>query len=60
MNENSTFLFIMDIAEGKSEFIDIDEMLDPYGKCSIALERTFKNISLSPRQEVITKILMHT
>ena len=58
MTENSTFLFIMDGLEGESEIINVDELLDPWGKCSMELENTFQNFDFSPTQEAINNILM--
>jgi hypothetical protein len=59
MAENSTLLLIMDGSEGVSEIINIDEMLDPFGKCSQELENTLKSIDYSPREELISNILMN-
>ena len=58
MTRISTLLFLMDYSEGDSEIIDVDEFLDPFGKCSIELERTFKNIDFSPPEDIIANILM--
>ncbi len=59
MNGNSTLVFIFDSTEGVNDCIDIDEMLDPYGKSSLELERTFRNIQFSPSNEVLERILMN-
>jgi len=59
MNKNSTLLFIMDYSGDESEIINIDEMLDPYGKCSRELQNTFKSLDFSPRKELIHNILMN-
>jgi len=48
----------MDGYEGENELIKIDEMLDPSGKSSIELKKTFESIHFSPRNELIDKILM--
>ena len=58
MIRNSTLLFYMDGYEGENELIKIDEMLDPSGKSSIELKKTFESIHFSPRNELIDKILM--
>jgi len=54
---NSTLLFIMDYSGDESEIIDIDELFDPSGKISLELEKTFKNVDFTPRQEIISNIL---
>jgi hypothetical protein len=59
MIRNSTLLFIMDSTVDESQFINVDEMLDPLGKCSIELEKAFKSIDFSPSKEVISNILMN-
>lgn len=56
---HSTLLFFVDGSEGENELIDIDEMLDPFGKCSQELENSFKSINFSPRMEIIEKILLN-
>ncbi len=58
MTGNSTLLFILDGSEGESELVNVDDMLDPTGKCSKELQYTFGNLDLSPGNEVIQKILM--
>jgi hypothetical protein len=59
MTRNSTLLFILDGSEGEKQCINIDEMLDPYGKSSKELNETFKGVDISPRKELIDKILMN-
>jgi hypothetical protein len=49
----------MDSTVDESQFINVDEMLDPLGKCSIELEKAFKSIDFSPSKEVISNILMN-
>ncbi len=56
---NSTLFYFMDGSEGENELINIDEMLDPFGKCSLELENSFKSINFSPRKEIVEKILMN-
>lgn len=58
MTGNSTFFFLMDYSEGESEIFNIAEMLDPSGKCSSELEKTFSTIDLGPREEVISNLLL--
>ncbi len=60
MNENSTLLFIMDDFEGEGEIININDMLDPFGKCSNELEYTFKGIVFTPDEQLISNILRIT
>jgi len=59
MTGNSTLLYINDDSEGVAEFINIDEVLDPHGKCSQELENVFKDIVFTPREELIVTILMN-
>jgi hypothetical protein len=49
----------MDCKLDESEIISIDELLDPCGKYSLELENTFKSIEFTPRQELISNILMN-
>jgi hypothetical protein len=60
MTGNSTLLYINDDSEGVAEFINVDEILDPNGKCSKELDIAFKSIVFSPSEELIAKILMNT
>ena len=59
MNRNSTLLFILDGCEGENELFNLNDILDPCGKCNIELENIFKCIELSPRNETIKKILLN-
>jgi len=52
-------LYINDDSEGVAEFINVDEVLDPHGKCSQELEDVFKDIIFTPREELIVTILMN-
>jgi hypothetical protein len=52
-------LYINDDSEGVAEFINIDEILDPKGKCSQELDVAFKGIVFSPSEELIAKILLN-
>jgi hypothetical protein len=58
MIENSTLLYIMDGSEDDSEIINVYDLLDPYGKSCKELETVFTGIEYSPRQEIISNILL--